>query len=310
MTENGSPAQGSQRSRWVFTLNNYDENVNWREHLAKEEHKIKRAFFGYERGAEAGTRHIQGYVELDRSYRLSHVKRILPSAFWDVARRNAQSNYKYCTKGGHYDCIGDFSRETVRNGISRPASVALILRGLLNEKTESQVIISKEYAERHQYSDKARAYIEEVQCSNELFMNWRTKKLCAWQFSALRMIMAQPEREILWIVDIGGNNGKSFLASYLFILYGFHLFDGLVNTRDIGSLLKSSAKGFYFDVVSRSTLPLFDYRCLESIKNGYVVSGKYRGSMKRFQINPVIEFSNSFTQKCDSCPRIEGVFVH
>ena len=76
-------------------------------------------------------------------------------------------------RGGHNECIGDFSRfsrETVRNAISRPASVALILRGLLNEKTESQVIASKEYAERHQYFDKARAYIEDVQCSNELFM--------------------------------------------------------------------------------------------------------------------------------------------
>ena len=78
MTEEGFSGQGSQQNRWVFTLkffNNYDENVNWREHLAKEKHKIKRAVFCYERGAETGTRHIQGYVELVRSYRLSHVKR-------------------------------------------------------------------------------------------------------------------------------------------------------------------------------------------------------------------------------------------
>ena len=107
------------------------------------------------------------------------------------------------------------------------------------------------------------------------------------------MIMAQPEREILWIVDIDGNNGKSFLASYLPILYGFHPFDGLVNSRDTGSLLKSSAIGFCFDV-TRSTLRLFDYGCLESIKNGYVVSGKHRGSMKRFQIKLAIVLSNFY----------------
>ena len=104
--------------------------------------------------------------------------------------------------------------------------------------------------------------------------------------------MSQSERQVLWIFDEVGNNGKSFLANYLEILYGFQIFDGQVTTRDIAALVKSSAKGFCFDV-SRSSISTFDYGCLECIKNGYVVSGKYRGVVKRFEIKPAVVFANS-----------------
>ena len=92
MTAEGTPQQSSQRSRWVFTLNNYDEKTNYREHLLKDEFKIRRAVFGYERGPQTGTKHIQGYLELDRSCRIVHIKRISPTAYWEVATRRALSN--------------------------------------------------------------------------------------------------------------------------------------------------------------------------------------------------------------------------
>ena len=287
-----TPELASQRKRWVFTLNNYEEGRNYREHLAKEEHKIRRAVFGYERGAEFGTRHIQGYLELDRTYRIAHVKRILPTAHWEGAKRCAAANYDYCTKSGHFEVIGDFSQENLVNG-KRPASVAIVLRGLLSKKIKPQIVASKEYADRHLYFDKAAAYIEEIQLLNTLFQKWQSKKLYLWQYQVLRMIKEQNERQVLWIVDRAGNNGKSFLSSYLNILYGYLLFDGLVSTRDIGALITASACGYCFDV-SRSSLASFNYGCLESVKNGFVVSGKYRGTTRRFEIKPVVVFANNY----------------
>ena len=75
-----------QRSRWIFTLNNYDSTFDYKEYLSEECHRIKRFVFGYEIGAATSTPHLQGYIELVRSYRLSYVNRILPRAFWDPAR--------------------------------------------------------------------------------------------------------------------------------------------------------------------------------------------------------------------------------
>ena len=68
-----------------------------------------------------------------------------------------------------------------------------------------------------------------------------------------------------------------------------------VTTRDIATLVKSYVKRFCFDV-SRSSIPSFDYGCLECIKNGYVVSGKYRGVVKMFEIKPAVVFANSLSK--------------
>ena len=290
MTAEGTPQQSSQRSRWVFTLNNYDENTNYKEHLLKDEFKIRRAVFGYERGPQTGTKHIQGYLELDRSYRIVHVKRIFPTAYWEAATRSALSNYEYCTKSGRYEVIGDFLRENMAN-VRRPASVPLILRGLLDSTTKPQVMVSKEYSDRHQYFDKALSYIQGVKVASDLYQKWKVKKLYIWQYQVLKMAKEQNERQVLWIIDQTGNNGKTFLASYMNILYGFDLFDGLVNTRDIGFIMKSSASGYCFDV-SRSSIASFDYCCLENIKNGFIVSGKYRGTTRRLEVKPVVVFAN------------------
>ena len=294
MSQESVSQQCSQMSRWTFTVNNYDPYFNFRQHFSKDEYKVKRAIFGYERGAENGTPHIQGYLELQRSYRLTFVKRIYPAAHWEAARRSAQVNFEYCSKSGNFDLIGDFSREQgTSGGIKRPASVSLVLRGLLNPKTAPQVRVSKEYADRHLFFDKAYSYVASLTSAHSLFQEWRHKKLYIWQYKVLKMLHEQGDRRVLWVVDLDGNHGKSFLASYLSINYGFHLFDGLLNTRDIGSLLDFQPKGFCFDI-ARASVGNFDYGCLESIKNGYLVSGKYRGTVKRFAIKPVVVFANNF----------------
>ena len=60
---------------------------------------INRAIWGYEIGAE-GTPHLQGYLEFNRSKRLSHVRKILRETFWQEANGNSVANYKYCSKSG------------------------------------------------------------------------------------------------------------------------------------------------------------------------------------------------------------------
>ena len=122
-----------QRSRWVYTINNYERDLNVRGQLSNTDFKVKRSVWGYEVGDD-GTRHIQGYVEISRSVRLCFVKRIFPTAHWDAARKGALENFDYCTKGGNFDCIGDFSDlfRNTRGNRTMPASVPLMLRGLMD----------------------------------------------------------------------------------------------------------------------------------------------------------------------------------
>ena len=109
-------SQSLQRSRWTFTLNNYDKNVNYKNHFCQNQFKVSRAVWGYEIGSN-GIEHLQGNLELQRSLRLSRVAKILPMAHWEGAREDSLVNYRYCVKDGHFDLIGEFSLE--QNGTTK-----------------------------------------------------------------------------------------------------------------------------------------------------------------------------------------------
>ena len=101
-----------QKARWTFTLNNHNENVNYKDCLSRHCFRIKRAVWGYGISSN-NVPHLQGYVELEMSFRRSHVLKILTSAYWEGANEDSLANYRYCTKDGRYDMIGDFSREEI-----------------------------------------------------------------------------------------------------------------------------------------------------------------------------------------------------
>ena len=221
-------------------------NFNFLHHFSKDQYKVKRAIFGYERGAENGTPHVQGYLD-HRSYHFTFVKRIHPAAHWEGARRSAQVNFEFCSKSGNFDVIGDISLEQQQqrttSGIKRPASVALVLQGLINPKTAPQVRVSKEYADCHLFFDNAYSYVTSLMSAHSLFQEWRHKKLYIWQYKVLKMLHEQGDRRVLWIEDLDGNHvkGSSTLATLfshmwprivagIFIPVGNHYFQALAST--------------------------------------------------------------------------------
>ena len=282
-----------QRKRWGFVVNNYNPSTNFRLILANDQFQVDRVVYGFER-SNTGTPHLQGYLELKRTQRLSHVKKIFPTAHWYGADGNALQNYSYCTKGGKFDVIGDFSKELAEIGCKpniKGLSVVTILKGLLDDRTRTQTKLTKEYSEKHHYFDKMATIIACLQQDNELFLEWRSEKLRPWQYECLRLLMAQGKRKILWVVDHDGDSGKSFLSNYLSILYNFQQLDGVISSRDLCYILKKQVNGFCFDL-TRANVNNFDYNTLEAVKNGYLMSGKYAGKTKRFKVKPVVVFAN------------------
>lgn len=76
---------------WCFTLNNPDNNeLQWTE-------VVRFAVWQRERG-EAGTEHLQGYVELHKPARLSGVRQLLPRAHWEPRRGTREQARAYCEK--------------------------------------------------------------------------------------------------------------------------------------------------------------------------------------------------------------------
>lgn len=145
----------------------------------------------------------------------------------------------------------------------------MIVQGLLNKKTETQTKLSKEYFDKSTCFEKVTSRIKQIQQDNALFTLWSPRLLRPWQFTCLEMLMSQDDRSILWIIDVTGNFGKSFLSHYLSILYGYQLVDGSLSCRDAAFLISEYSKGFCFDV-SRTAVASFEYGTLECLKNGEV----------------------------------------
>ncbi len=127
-------------------------------------------------------------------------------------------------------------------------------------------------------------------------------ELRAWQNQALQLLDEPTSRQVIWIKGRQGNEGKSWLQSYVQSLYGF--------SRTVRLNFKSKANDIYCALSKRplATTDIFIfndtrttsddigscYSVLEAIKDGTAISGKYQSEVIRFKTpNIVLVFSNT-----------------
>lgn len=101
-------AHMAQARHWCFTDNNPDGDLN----VCLNTTGVRYAVWQLEVG-ENGTEHHQGYVELERSQRLSWVKNLIPEAHWETRKGSRDQARNYCMKTeGRLDGpweIGDYT---------------------------------------------------------------------------------------------------------------------------------------------------------------------------------------------------------
>lgn len=92
------PRKNPSLRRACFTLNNYTEEEFTTLLQKLQDHKY---IIGKEVGAR-GTRHLQGYIELNGPKKFSTLQNILPRAHIEKCVANRASNVRYCMKDGDY----------------------------------------------------------------------------------------------------------------------------------------------------------------------------------------------------------------
>ena len=110
-----------------------------------------------------------------------------------------------------------------------------------------------------------------------------------WQTKAIKKLLSQDDRKVLWVIDPIGNTGKSFLSKWLAAIHdAFEITSGA--TKDI-AYAYNRQKVVVFDF-SRQKQDFVNYAVIEDFKNGRIFSPKYESASIRFESAKVIVFSN------------------
>lgn len=96
---------------WCFTVNNYEDS----DVQAFRDCDCRYLVVGFEVG-DSGTPHLQGYVVLAKTARLSALKKICAKGHYELARGSAEQNRVYCTKSGRFEERGIIPVSQKRKG--------------------------------------------------------------------------------------------------------------------------------------------------------------------------------------------------
>jgi hypothetical protein len=95
--------------RWVFTLNNYTDN----DEVAVQAIECLYLVYGRE------VSHLQGFVTFKTMQRLSGVKKLLPTAHWEIAKGSSCQASDYCKKDGNFFEKGKIDMNRHEGGLCR-----------------------------------------------------------------------------------------------------------------------------------------------------------------------------------------------
>ncbi|AIF76251.1 Rep [Bat circovirus] len=100
--------QNARRSRWCFTVNNYTtEHIEQLRKLGSTLLTSGYLIFGYENAPTTNTKHLQGYIRLNKPKLFRQLQLLLPPATHIEATKGTErQNFRYCTKSGVFEEFG------------------------------------------------------------------------------------------------------------------------------------------------------------------------------------------------------------
>jgi hypothetical protein len=118
-------------------------------------------------------------------------------------------------------------------------------------------------------------------------------KLHEWQEDLLKKLEQEPDdRTVIFIVDKGGNNGKTWFAHW----YAQRNKDCQVicpgKRADMAYILRTDIRVLILDAPRSKQGEYLQYDFLEDVKNGYIFSSKYESSIKQFKSPHLVVLMN------------------
>lgn len=275
-------AQGPKAKHWCFTLNNYTEDDLDR--LSIPINGVNYLVFGKEVGAQ-GTPHLQGTICFESRKRLPQVKDIIGEAHCTVTRFLTQS-IEYCKKDGDVIEWGTIpytgQKEEKRSDLEE-----------FKASVKEGVTDLKDLRELHSsvcalYPRFVKDYIEDLKEK----VTVQPFPLRLWQANLNATLALPPNtREIIFIVDRMGNQGKSWFARYYEDLHDNAQIIVPGKKADMAYTIEDK-RVYFLDCPRSKQGDFIQYDFLEELKNGYVFSPKYESRVKKFKVPHVVVLMN------------------
>lgn len=278
---------GLRAKHWCFTMNNYtDQDV---QRLSNPLPGVEYLVFGREVGA-SGTRHLQGYVCFQSRKRLSQCIAIIGQAHFTVTRFVLQS-IEYCKKDGDFIEVGTApSAEDINRGRGKRNDLEDFKNSVKEGETNIQVLTELHSSVVARFPKFVEKYtsLYKPQVSVPAF------PLRQWQADLNNRLLLPPHpREIIFVVDAVGNQGKSWFCRYY---EGLHPENTQIiipgKKADMAYTVREDVRVFFMDCPRSKQGEFIQYDFLEELKNGYVFSPKYESKVKKFETPHVVVVMN------------------
>jgi hypothetical protein len=287
--------QGRVGRNVCFTCNNYtEEHVNLCRSLVDNGlTKIIRGrrcriecdyiIFGFEEAPTTGTPHLQGFMRVKtRILRIKMIEMMPGFNFTFDVRGTVAENIAYCSKGGEFEQYGSPGRGVGERLDLLSFKEAVISGHVTNEKD----IIEHHSALYARCAGFCMKYLQYFGKKPVFAID--DHPLRQWQAELYEKLCGPiNNREIIFLVDLVGNSGKSWFFRYYYRLHQDNsqiILPG--QSRDLSLIVNPEARVLMMDV-ARSTAQkeFLNYAFLENLKDGYIISPKYNSRM--VQLSPM-----------------------
>lgn len=273
---------------YVFTGNNYtDANIQF---LAE----LDVPYVGYAKEVGAnGTPHLQGLLIMKNRCRYATVRNSLPIGFHvEKMRGTAKEARDYfadnpekpdpdVTERGEIPQ----QKQGARNDLY--GAVQAIMEGESTRNLAEQ--FGNSYIRYKRHCEEVARCIKADDYKKSCKEKYENAKLRNWQVEATERLHKQGDRKILFVVDLYGNQGKSWLSNYLRSTCNCQSFT-MSAGKDVSHALKEPDI-VIFDFPREST-DTVNWATIEHVKNGVIFSPKYESALKEWAPPSVAVFMN------------------
>lgn len=263
----------SRNRGFCFTLNNYTEANE----AALKQLDVTYGIYGREEAPTTGTKHLQGYLYFKSQKTCSAVNKILAEKglrpYVAAAKGNAESNRTYCSKGGDFEEWGVMPAAGKRNDI-------LDMHETIKGGASAMEVMEAHPATYFKYSnaaDKAIRMYKDVKAAADIRDQFKDVTLRPWQQNCNTRLSNQTDRQVTWVVDEEGNQGKTWYAKYLVATKNAFYTNG-GKAADI--FYAYNYEGIVVFDFTRTQEEIVNYSAIEAFKNGMVFSSKYQSTLK------------------------------